>query len=100
MDLMIDQNIDGGNVTLALDGRLDTLTSPQLETVLNEVLPVATDLTFDMSKLNFISSAGLRLVLRAQKTMEEKGSMRLTNVCDEVKEVFTLTGFMDFLVIE
>ncbi len=100
MALDIQKTVDGGNVTLALAGRLDTATSPELEAVLDEVLPEATDLVFDLAKLEFISSSGLRLILRAQKTMNTQGSMRLTHVCDAVMEIFDITGFMDFLVIE
>ncbi|MDO4849786.1 MAG: STAS domain-containing protein [Coriobacteriia bacterium] len=100
MALDIQKTVDGGNVTLALGGRLDTATSPELEAVLDEVLPGATDLVFDLEKLEFISSSGLRLILRAQKTMNTQGSMRLTHVCDAVMEIFDITGFMDFLVIE
>ena len=100
MALEINKTVDGGNVTLALSGRLDTATSPELEAVLDEVLPVAKELVFDLDGLTFVSSAGLRLILRAQKTMNTQGSMRLTNVCDAVVEIFDITGFMDFLVIE
>ena len=100
MALDIQKTVDGGNVTLALAGRLDTATSPELEAVLDEVLPEATDLVFDLAKLEFISSSGLRQILRAQKTMNTQGSMRLTHVCDAVMEIFDITGFMDFLVIE
>ncbi len=100
MALDIQKTVDGGNVTLTLGGRLDTATSPELEAVLDEVLPGATDLVFDLEKLEFISSSGLRLILRAQKTMNTQGSMRLTHVCDAVMEIFDITGFMDFLVIE
>ncbi len=100
MALSIDKNIDGGNVVLGLSGRLDTVTSPQLESVLDEVLPGATDLVFDLEGLEFISSAGLRLILRAQKTMNTQGSMRLTHVADAVAEIFDITGFTDFLAIE
>lgn len=100
MSLSIQKTVDGGNVQLALVGRLDTTTSSELETVLDEVLPQATDLVFDLEGLEFISSAGLRLILRAQKTMNSQGSMRLTHVADAVMEIFDITGFMDFLVIE
>ena len=100
MSLSIQKTVDGGNVQLALVGRLDTTTSSELETVLDEVLPQATDLVFDLEGLEFISSAGLRLILRAQKTMNTQGSMRLTHVADAVAEIFDITGFTDFLAIE
>ena len=100
MSLNIQKAVDGGNVELALSGRLDTATSSELEAVLDEVLPSATDLVFDLEGLEFISSSGLRLILRAQKAMNAQGSMRLTHVCDAVMEIFDITGFMDFLVVE
>lgn len=100
MALNIEKNIDGGNVTINVSGRLDTATSPELESVLEEVLPNATDLVFDLEGLEFISSSGLRLFLRSQKTMNAQGSMRLIHVNEAVMEIFDITGFMDFLVIE
>lgn len=100
MSLGIDKTIDGANATIALTGRLDTVTSPELEAVLDEILPSTKDLTFDLTNLEFISSSGLRLVLRAQKTMNEQGAMRLKNVQDAVTEIFDITGFSDLLTIE
>ncbi len=100
MSLGIDKTIDGDNATIALTGRLDTVTSPELEAVLDEILPATKDLTFDLTNLEFISSSGLRLVLRAQKTMNEQGAMRLKNVQDAVTEIFDITGFSDLLTIE
>ncbi len=100
MALSIDEALDGGNVTLTLNGRLDTATSPELETVLDRVLPSATNLVFDMANLEFISSSGLRLILRAQKAMNAQGAMRLQHVCESVMEIFDMTGFKDFLSIE
>lgn len=100
MALNIQKNVDGPNVVLSLSGRLDTQASPELEAVLDEVLPQAKDLTFDLAGLEFIASSGLRLILRAQKAMNAQGSMRLTNVGEAVMEIFDITGFMDFLVIE
>ncbi len=100
MSLGIDKTINGSNATIALTGRLDTVTSPELEAVLDEILPATKDLTFDLTNLEFISSSGLRLVLRAQKTMNEQGAMRLKNVQDAVTEIFDITGFSDLLTIE
>lgn len=100
MSLSIQKTVDGGNVELTLSGRLDTMTASQFEGVLDEVLPDATDLVLDLAGLEFISSAGLRLVLRAQKAMNAQGSMRLVHVGESVMEIFDITGFMDFLVIE
>ena len=100
MSLSIKKTIDGGNVVIALSGRLDTVTSPEFEAALDEALPAATDLVLDLDGLEFISSAGLRLVLRAQKTMNTQGAMRLTHVGDSVMEIFDITGCMDVLAIE
>lgn len=100
MALSISKKVDGGSVCLALSGRLDTVSAPELEAVLDEVLPDAKDLTFDLAGLEFIASSGLRLILRAQKAMNAQGSMRLVHVNDAVMEIFDITGFMDFLVIE
>ena len=100
MALSISKKIDGAGVCLALSGRLDTVSAPELEAVLDEVLPDAKDLTFDLAGLEFIASSGLRLILRAQKAMNPQGSMRLVHVNDAVMEIFDITGFMDFLVIE
>lgn len=98
--MTIEKKIDGGRVTLAVAGRLDTITAPELETVVDSVLDGATDLVFDMSELEYISSAGLRVILKAQKAMNKKGSMKLTGVNDSVMEVFDITGFLDILTIE
>lgn len=84
-------------VTITLDGRLDTTTSPELEAVLKEVLPSATALSFDMSKLAYISSSGLRVLLMAQKQMSKKGPMVLSGVNEIIMEVFEVTGFSDIL---
>ena len=89
---------NNGIVTVALDGRLDTTTAPELETFLAENCADATALTLDCEKLLYISSAGLRVLLTNQKRM--KGSMKLINVCELVMEVFEMTGFADILVIE
>lgn len=86
--------------TLTLSGRLDTSTAPQLESELDGVLSNAKELVFDLSGLDYISSAGLRLILKAQKAMSEKGGMKLVHVPESVMEVFDITGFADFLTIE
>lgn len=85
--------------TLALTGRLDSLTAPELETEISALLPSATSLTLDMRQLDYISSAGLRVILKAQKALEKKEGLKLTNVPTQVKEVFDITGFSDFLTI-
>ena len=87
-------------LTVALEGRLDTMTAPELETELKTALEGVTDLTFDLEKLDYISSAGLRVLLAAQKTMNRQGSMKVTHVNDIITEIFEVTGFTDILTIE
>ncbi len=85
---------------VVLEGRLDTTTAPQLESELKEVLPDAKELIFDMADLEYISSAGLRVLLSAQKVMSRQGSMKVIHVREEVNEIFEVTGFCDILTIE
>ena len=85
---------------IALEGRLDTMTAPELEKELNQSLSGADSLTLDFSKLEYISSAGLRVLLSAHKMMNNKGGMKVTNVNEIVQEVFEVTGFADILNIE
>ncbi len=85
---------------IALEGRLDTMTAPELESELNKSLPGAETLTLDFSKLDYISSAGLRVLLSAHKNMSAKGGMKIKNVNEIVREVFDVTGFSDILTIE
>ena len=87
-------------LTVALEGRLDTMTAPELEAELKTALEGVTDLTFDLEKLDYISSAGLRVLLAAQKTMNRQGSMKVTHVNDIITEIFEVTGFTDILTIE
>lgn len=94
------KNRNGSELTFALDGRLDTTTAPQLDQALQESLEGITSLTFDLEKLVYISSAGLRSLLVAQKTMNKKGSMKIKNAGATIMEVFTVTGFADILTIE
>lgn len=96
----IKQNKDGQKLTIALEGRLDTVTAPELEKVVNENLDGIIDLIFDFDKLDYVSSAGLRVLLSCQKTMQKQGKMKLINVCNEVNEVFELTAFNKILTIE
>ena len=98
--MTIDKKLEGTTLTLALDGRLDTPTSPDLEEALAASLDGVAELVFDFSKLDYLSSAGLRVLLSAQKRMNKQGSMKLRHVNDTVKEVFDITGFADFLTIE
>lgn len=93
------KELNGENLNIALEGRLDTATSPALEAELKSSLAGVTALNFDFEKLEYISSAGLRVLLSAQKTMSAQGKMTLTHVRPEVKEIFDITGFSDFLTI-
>ena len=98
--LEIQKNAENKKVTLALRGRLDTGTAPELEETLKSALDGAEELTFDLAELEYISSAGLRVLLSAQKAMNKLGRMRLTGVKEAVMEVFSITGFADILTIE
>lgn len=98
--MTITKNLDGTKLTLALEGRLDTTTSPQLEAEMHPAIDDATELTFDLEKLAYISSAGLRVLLSAQKIMNKQGSMTIKNVCPEIMDIFDVTGFVDILNIE
>ncbi|MDO4479044.1 MAG: STAS domain-containing protein [Lachnospiraceae bacterium] len=86
--------------TLKLAGRLDTMTAPELEATVNGLDDAVTDLVIDMTGIEYISSAGLRVLLGAQKKMSKVGSLKLTGVNDAVMEVFEITGFSDILTIE
>ena len=98
--MTITKNQNGAALTLALEGRLDTITAPELEAELKKSLENVTELTLDFSKLDYISSAGLRVLLSAQKIMSRVGSMKITGVNETVNEVFEVTGFSDILTIE
>ena len=98
MEIIKTQN--ESSLILALIGRLDTTTAPQLEAEVKESLEGITDLTLDFEKLDYISSAGLRVVLSAQKTMNKQGSMVVKHVNSDIAEVFEITGFADILTIE
>ena len=94
------KNKNGSSLVIALEGRLDTTTAPQLEAELNSSLEDITELTLDFENLKYISSAGLRILLAAQKTMNKQGSMKLQHVNSDIMEVFEITGFSDILTIE
>ena len=85
---------------IELVGRLDTTTAPALDKTINNDIEDTNNLVLDLSKLEYVSSAGLRVILGAQKKMQKVGSMKLINVCEEVMEVFEMTGFADILTIE
>lgn len=91
---------NGTALEIALEGRLDTMTAPELEAELNKSLGGADSLTMDFSKLEYISSAGLRVLLSAHKTMNAKDGMTVTHVNEIVQEVFEVTGFAEILTIE
>ena len=91
---------EAAKVTLALEGRLDTTTAPQLETELKAALPDAEAVCFDFEKLEYISSAGLRVLLSVHKQMKDKGGMELCHVNEAIMDVFEVTGFTDFLTIK
>ena len=91
---------DGSKLTISVEGRLDTSTSPMLSKELDGSLDGVTELVFDFAQLEYISSSGLRVLLSAQKTMNGKGAMTVRNVSELVMEVFDITGFVDILTIE
>ena len=98
--MTIHQEKNGNALTVALEGRLDTMTAPELEETLKEALTGVEALTFDFEKLDYISSAGLRVLLAAQKTMNRQGAMKVTHVNEIISEIFEVTGFSDILTIE
>ena len=96
----IQKTLNGTALTVAVEGRLDTTTSPKMEEELQNSIDGITDLVLDFGKLEYISSAGLRVLLAMQKIMNRQGKMTLKNVGDVVMEVFEVTGFVDILNIE
>ena len=98
--MTINKNVNGTTLCIALEGRLDTTTAPELENELKTSLNGITELIMDFEKLDYISSAGLRVLLSAQKTMTKQGSMKIVHVNEMVMEVFEVTGFADILTIE
>ena len=98
--MTINKTAEQGKLTLALEGRLDTGTAPQLEAELKASLAYVSTLVLDFAGLEYISSAGLRVLLGAQKTMSKKGGMVIRNVNEVISEVFEVTGFVDILSIE
>ncbi len=98
--LNITKNLDDKKLTVHLEGRLDTTTAPQLEESMKESINGVTELVMDFEKLEYISSAGLRVLLSCQKIMSKQGSMKVIHVSDLIKEIFEVTGFIDILTIE
>lgn len=98
--MQIKKSLENGKVVLGISGRLDTTTAPELEKEMENLLSEVKELVFDMSELEYISSAGLRVLLKAQKIMNAQGSMKVTNINESIMEVFEITGFLDILTIE
>lgn len=98
--MTITKNAEGSVLNIALAGRLDTTTAPELEEEMKASLPGVTELIFDFTALDYISSAGLRVILSTQKIMNKQGSMKVTHVNSDIMEVFDITGFSDILTIE
>ena len=98
--MTITKTMNGSELTLSLEGRLDTVTSPELEKELNADMDSANSLILDFSRLDYISSAGLRVLLAAHKVMSGKDGMKVIHANEIVREVFDVTGFSDILTIE
>lgn len=98
--LNINKKLNGTTLTVILEGRLDTTTAPNLEKELKSSLDDVTELIMDFEKLEYISSAGLRVLLSAQKTMNNQGEMKVIRVSETIMEIFEVTGFADILTIE
>lgn len=98
--MTIEKNLNGTELTVAVVGRLDTGTAPDVEEVLRESFEGITKLILDFEGLEYLSSAGLRVILQAQKTMNKQGEMVVRNVNETVTEIFEVTGFYDILNIE
>ncbi len=98
--MTIEKKFENEKVVLTISGRLDTQTAPELEKELDTGLESCKELILDITNLEYISSAGLRVILKAQKLMNTKGEMKITGACESVMEVFEITGFLDILTIE
>lgn len=98
--MKINHNREADKLTVAIEGKLDTTTAPEFEKALGEILSGVTELVFDMTNLEYISSAGLRVLLKVQKVMFNQGEMKLFGVNETVMEVFEITGFSSILKIE
>ena len=98
--MTINKTQNGTELTIQLEGRLDTTTAPQLDEEIKVALAGVEKLVFDLAKLEYISSAGLRVLLSAQKVMNKQGSMIVRNVSEEINEIFEVTGFVDILTVE
>ena len=97
--MTINQNREGNKLTISLEGRLDTTTAPELEAVVDTAVAGVESLVVDLEKLEYVSSAGLRVFLKTQKRMNSQGTMKLIHVNETIMEVFEITGFVDILTI-
>ena len=100
--LNVEKKLEDGALLIALEGELDTLSSPDFEDMLEPLLAQAQSVTIDFEKLEYISSAGLRVLLAAEQTMEERGAerVRVVNMNSTVRNIFDITGFVDVLAVE
>lgn len=98
--MTINKNLRGKTLTLQIVGRLETSTAPELEETIDASLSGVEELIMDMGELEYVSSAGLRVILKAQKAMNAQGSMKIIHVNETIMEVFDITGFVDILTIE
>lgn len=98
--MQLTQNKEGGKLTIFVSGRVDTTTAPELESFIDENVQGVTELVLDLKDMPYTSSAGLRVILKAQKTMNAQGEMKVVNVQSDVMEIFEMTGFSDILTIE
>ena len=98
--MTIEKNLNGTELTVAIVGRLDTTTAPQLEAEFKQSINRVEKLVLDFAALEYLSSAGLRVILAAQKVMNKQGEMIIKNVNDTINEIFEVTGFIDILTIE
>ena len=98
--MTINKSSDKPNLKFSIQGRIDTNTSPELDKAVNESIDGVTNLIFDFEKVEYIYSAGLRVLLSAQKKMNKQGTMKVINVGDAIMEIFEVTGFSDILTIE
>ena len=98
--MIIEKNLNGAELTIVIKGRLDTTTAPQLEAEFKQSITGVEKLVLDFATLEYLSSAGLRVLLAAQKVMNKQGEMIIKNVNDTINEIFEVTGFIDILTIE
>ena len=98
--MTIDNNLNAGELTVRLSGRLDTTTAPQLEVEFKQNIAGVKKLVLDFTALDYLSSAGLRVILQTQKAMNKQGEMIIRNVNETITEIFEITGFIDILTIE